>query len=68
MRKLKPEDIQEGRVFHNSEESAKVLRTETRGPQSPPLRVVVFQDLGNRVEERRLPINIFCARYKRKKR
>ena len=68
MRKLKSEDIQEGRVFHNAERSVKVLRTEMIEPQSPPLQVVVFQDLGNRAEDKRLPINVFCVQYKRRKR
>jgi len=68
LKKLKPEEVQEGKVFHNAEESVRVLRTETREPQSPPLRVVVFQRLGNREEERRLPIDKFCKRYQRKKR
>jgi hypothetical protein len=56
LRKLKPEDIQEGRVFHNGERSVRVLRTE-----------VVFQDLGNWAKEKRLPMSDFCARFKRRK-
>lgn len=67
MKKLKPEEVQEGKVFHNAEESVRVLRTETEKPQSPPLRVVVFQGFGNRAEERRLPIDMFCKRYQRRK-
>jgi len=68
LRKLKPEEVQEGKVFHNGGQSVRVLRTEMTESHSPPLRMVVFQELGNRTEERRLPINIFCTQYKRKKR
>ena len=67
MKKLKPEEVQEGKVFHNAEQSVRVLRTETTKSQSPPLRVVVFQGLGNRVEERRLPIDMFRKQYQRRK-
>ena len=69
MRKLEPWEIRENKVFHNAEESVKVLGIETKEPKSPPLIVVVFQELGlgNRAEERRLSIDDFCARYKRKK-
>lgn len=67
MRKLKPEEVQENKVFHNNKESVRVLRTETREPQSPPLQAVVFQGLGNRGEERRLPIDEFRKQYQRRK-
>jgi len=68
LRKLQPKEVQEGKVFHNAEQSVRVLRIETIEFRSPPLPVVVFQKLGNRVEERRLSINDFCAQYKRRKR
>ena len=68
MKKLKPEEIQEGKVFYSAEESVKVLKTETGKSQSPPLQVVFFQRLRKRGEERRLPIDDFCAQYKRRKR
>jgi len=70
LRKLKSEEVQENKVFHNAGRSVRVLRIKTEKPQSPPLRVVVFQELGlgNRAEERHLSMNAFCARYERKKR
>ena len=69
MKKLNPEEIQEGKVFHNAEHSVRVLGTETLKFQSPPIQVqaVVFQELGNQAEAKRLPIDYFCARYTRKK-
>jgi len=67
LKRLQPKEIQEGDVFYNAEESVKVLRTEMSNPQSPPIQVVVFQKLGNRAEERRLPIDEFCKQYQRRK-
>ena len=67
MKKLQPKEIQEGKVVHNSQESVKVLGIEKGESQSPPPRIVVFQKLGNRAEERRLPIKDFCAQYQRRK-
>ena len=67
MRKLKPEEVQENKVFHNNKESVRVLRIETKEPQSPPLLAVIFQRLGNRAQAKRLPIDIFCAEYERRK-
>jgi len=68
LRKLKPEEIQEGKVFHNNGRSVIVLetRTETIDSQSSPLQLVVFRDLRNRTEKRRLPIEDFCDQYQRK--
>ena len=68
MRKLKSEDIQEGRVFHNAGQSVRVLRTEVIESQSSSLQVVFFQDVSKNTGTTGLPIDLFRAQYKRKKR
>ena len=69
MKKLKLEEVQEGKVFHNKGESVRVLKIKMGESQSPPVRAVVFQESGNhRAAKRCLPISDFCVRYQRRKR
>lgn len=59
MRKLEPNEIQGGRVFHRRDggSSVKVSRV-----------VVVFQEIGSRSRGSTLQIDDFCQKYQRKKR
>lgn len=68
MRKLKPEEVQEGKVFYNSERSVKVLEVKTIELYSSSCRVVFFQDVEKHRGSTGLPIELFCKQYKRKKR
>ena len=75
MKNLQPKEVQEGKVFHskNGEESMRVLEIKTLEVKTTelyfaPCRVVFFQDVKKNTEARGLPIGLFCAQYKRKKR
>lgn len=68
MKKLDPKEIQEGKVFHNSEHSVKVLEIKTVEPYSSPRQVVLFQSLNKHTGPTGLPMELFCKQYQRKKR
>ena len=71
MKKLKPEEVQEGKVFHNAEESVKVIEVKTIKLCSSPCQAVFFQDV--KKDRRRdgrptgLPMDVFLRRFRRRK-
>jgi len=68
LKKLQSKEIQEGKVFHNAKESVRVLRIKVGEAQSPPPRLVVFQEFGNhRADKRCLLVGDFCDQYQRRK-
>ena len=70
MRKLTEKEIQPGKVFHgkNGEGSVKVLEVKTVELYPSPCRVVFLQNLDKHTGPTRLPIDLFCKQYQRKKR
>lgn len=70
MKKLSEREIQSGKVFHskNGEKSVRVLEVKTIELYSAHCRVVFFQDTEKNTGTTGLPIDLFRAQYKRRKR
>ena len=70
MKKFKPEDIHPETVAHSNGRSVRVIAVGTRDNPGPATPVVVFKDLaqGARAQENRLPTDLFCKQYRRRKR
>jgi len=70
LKKLSEREIQPGKVFHsrNGEKSVRVLEVKTIELYSSPCRVVFSQDVEKHRGPTGLPMDLFCAQYKRRKR
>ena len=67
MKRLEPQEIQEGKVFHQNGQSVEVLRLETRQIGAETFQVVVFREIGSHNGERNLRVPDFCDKYQRRK-